>query len=114
MIVLGWGTVYPDRQNLVPTVEPVTSIGAPSGPAPGTHRRALHRLPIPWTAPGRHRHIAAENRIDGAGHERREIPCPRIDALEGEVKRARNDIQWAIALMFVVPVGLLIILRVWS
>lgn len=38
----------------------------------------------------------------------------RIDALEGAVKRARNDIQWAIALMFVVPVGLLIILRVWS
>jgi hypothetical protein len=38
----------------------------------------------------------------------------RIDVLEGEVKRARNDIQWAIALMFVVPVGLLIILRVWS
>ncbi|MCI9879529.1 MULTISPECIES: hypothetical protein [Methylobacterium] len=38
----------------------------------------------------------------------------RIDALESEVRRARNDIQWAIALMFVVPVGLLIILRVWS
>lgn len=38
----------------------------------------------------------------------------RVDALEGAVKRARNDIQWAIALMFVVPVGLLIILRVWS
>jgi len=38
----------------------------------------------------------------------------RIVALEGAVKRARNDIQWAIALMFVVPVGLLIILRVWS
>ena len=38
----------------------------------------------------------------------------RIDALEGAVKRARNDIQWAIALMFVVPVGLLIILRVRS
>ncbi|MGU3361752.1 hypothetical protein ACLBWX_15575 [Methylobacterium sp. M6A4_1b] len=38
----------------------------------------------------------------------------RIDALESEVRRARNDIHWAIALMFVVPVALLIILRVWS
>ncbi|MDB5646000.1 hypothetical protein [Methylobacterium sp.] len=38
----------------------------------------------------------------------------RIDALEGEIKKARNDIHWAIGLMFVVPVGLLIILRVWS
>ncbi|MCJ2036214.1 hypothetical protein [Methylobacterium sp. J-068] len=38
----------------------------------------------------------------------------RITALEAEVKSARNDIQWAIALMFVVPVGLLIVLRVWS
>jgi L-asparagine transporter-like permease len=38
----------------------------------------------------------------------------RIDALESEIKKARNDIHWAIGLMFVVPVGLLIILRVWS
>ncbi|MCJ2047174.1 hypothetical protein MKK58_21935 [Methylobacterium sp. J-078] len=38
----------------------------------------------------------------------------RVDTLDSEIKRARNDIQWAIGLMFVVPVGLLIILRVWS
>ncbi|WP_227440207.1 hypothetical protein [Methylobacterium sp. W2] len=38
----------------------------------------------------------------------------RIATLEGELKRARSEIQWAIGLMFVVPVGLLIILRVWS
>lgn len=38
----------------------------------------------------------------------------RLDALDAEIKKARNDIHWAIGLMFVVPVGLLIILRVWS
>ncbi|SFH04773.1 hypothetical protein [Methylobacterium gossipiicola] len=38
----------------------------------------------------------------------------RIAELENELKQARNDIHWAIGLMFVVPVGLLIILRVWS
>ncbi|MCJ2080034.1 hypothetical protein [Methylobacterium sp. J-090] len=38
----------------------------------------------------------------------------RIAELESGLNRARNDIQWAIGLMFVVPVGLLIILRVWS
>ncbi|GJE19546.1 hypothetical protein [Methylobacterium marchantiae] len=38
----------------------------------------------------------------------------RISVLESELKRARNEIQWAIGLMFVVPVGLLIIVRVWS
>ncbi|NEU13562.1 hypothetical protein G3T14_15690 [Methylobacterium sp. BTF04] len=38
----------------------------------------------------------------------------RIEALESEIKSARNDIHWAIGLMFVVPVGLLIVLRVWS
>jgi hypothetical protein len=38
----------------------------------------------------------------------------RIVELENDLKSARNDIQWAIGLMFVIPVGLLIILRVWS
>ncbi len=38
----------------------------------------------------------------------------RVDTLDSEIKRARNDIQWVSALMVVVPVGLLILLRVWS
>ncbi|MHC2089438.1 hypothetical protein [Methylobacterium sp. CM6244] len=38
----------------------------------------------------------------------------RIANLEGEMKSARNEIQWAIGLMCVVPVGLLIIVRAWS
>lgn len=38
----------------------------------------------------------------------------RIAALESALDSTRNDIQWATALIFVVPIGLMIVLRVWS
>jgi hypothetical protein len=75
----------------------------------------------PMTIRQRHRRLGqasiavpTEPREHGMDEARFRALEARIDALEGEIKRARNDIQWAIGLMFVVPVGLLIILRVWS
>ncbi|MDO9428414.1 MAG: hypothetical protein Q7T93_16480 [Methylobacterium sp.] len=38
----------------------------------------------------------------------------RITALEGALESTRNEIQWATALIFIVPIGLMIVLRVWS
>lgn len=38
----------------------------------------------------------------------------RVEALEAGLKAAHENLQWATALIFVVPIGLLIVLRVWS